>query len=162
MIPAIAYQGVERLYVGDKQLLAKLSLPSCVLDIKDQFVLHPCLLDSAFQSSIGLIMGDGARNGDNLSRPSLLFAISELEIYSSCSSKMWVHVRYSNSNRVGSNSKKVDITLCDESGKVCVEIKEAASKDPDKYYATKTLKKYGFMRKKCEKCRLFFFVPKDS
>ncbi len=42
------------------------------------------------------------------------------------------------------------------------DIKKAASKDPDKYYATKTLKKYGFMRKKCKSCGLFFWTTHDD
>jgi len=37
------------------------------------------------------------------------------------------------------------------------ELKAKASKDPDKYYATKTLKKYNFTRNKCTKCGLYFW-----
>ncbi len=42
------------------------------------------------------------------------------------------------------------------------DIKKAASKDPDKYYATKTLRKYGFMRKKCKSCGLYFWTTHDD
>ncbi|WP_155661194.1 PfaD family polyunsaturated fatty acid/polyketide biosynthesis protein, partial [Priestia megaterium] len=44
-----AHQGIERLYIGDGQVLAKLSLPSIVADTQGQFVLHPSLMDSALQ-----------------------------------------------------------------------------------------------------------------
>lgn len=38
------------------------------------------------------------------------------------------------------------------------KFKEIASHNPDKYYATKILKKYNFERKQCEKCHIFFWT----
>jgi len=38
------------------------------------------------------------------------------------------------------------------------DFKAKASKDPDKYYATKVLKEEGFMRKQCPKCSIFFWT----
>ncbi len=38
------------------------------------------------------------------------------------------------------------------------EIKEKASRDPDRFYATKTLRKYGFLRKQCARCQTFFWT----
>ncbi|MCX6707602.1 MAG: alanine--tRNA ligase-related protein, partial [Candidatus Woesearchaeota archaeon] len=38
------------------------------------------------------------------------------------------------------------------------EFKAKASKDPDRYYATKVLKEEGFMRKQCVKCGIFFWT----
>jgi alanyl-tRNA synthetase len=37
------------------------------------------------------------------------------------------------------------------------DIKKLASSDPDKYYATKTLRDAGFKRSKCEKCGVYFW-----
>lgn len=42
------------------------------------------------------------------------------------------------------------------------ELKALASKDPDKYYATKVLKESGFKRKQCSKCGLFFWTVHDD
>ncbi|HLG23573.1 MAG TPA: alanine--tRNA ligase-related protein, partial [Candidatus Nanoarchaeia archaeon] len=42
------------------------------------------------------------------------------------------------------------------------EFKIKASKDPDKYYATSVLKKEGFKRKSCERCRMFFWTVNDE
>ncbi|MBW2983532.1 alanine--tRNA ligase [Candidatus Woesearchaeota archaeon] len=41
------------------------------------------------------------------------------------------------------------------------EFKKTASKEPDKYYATKVLKKEGFVRKKC-KCGTWFWTASNS
>jgi alanyl-tRNA synthetase len=38
------------------------------------------------------------------------------------------------------------------------EFKKKASEDPDSYYATDVLRKYGFTRKKCTTCGLFFWT----
>src|SRR3989338_5596406 len=41
--------------------------------------------------------------------------------------------------------------------------KKIASQNPDKYYSTKVLKKEGFQRKQCSKCKIFFWtVNKDQ
>ena len=53
-------QGIEKIYLGSDQVLAKLSLPASVLDTKDQYVLHPCILKAALQASLVLTMGPDA------------------------------------------------------------------------------------------------------
>jgi alanyl-tRNA synthetase len=42
------------------------------------------------------------------------------------------------------------------------EFKKKASANPDKYYATTVLKKYGYTRKQCTKCNLFFWTTDAS
>ncbi|MBW2985458.1 alanine--tRNA ligase [Candidatus Woesearchaeota archaeon] len=42
------------------------------------------------------------------------------------------------------------------------EFRKIASKDPDKYYATKILKESGFSRQKCSKCSVFFWKTTKS
>jgi len=60
-----AHQGLEQIYVGDHEVLAKLTLPSTVLDTKDQFTLHPSLLDAAMQAVIGMDLTDLENNPFN-------------------------------------------------------------------------------------------------
>ena len=50
-----SYQGIEKLYVGRERVLAKLTLPASVSATKDQFVLHPSIMDSALQASSGMM-----------------------------------------------------------------------------------------------------------
>ncbi len=49
-----AHKGIEKLYVGDHEVLAQLTLPSPVSETKDQFTLYPSLLASTLQASIGI------------------------------------------------------------------------------------------------------------
>ncbi len=116
------HQGIEKVYVGLGQVLAKLYLPSVVSETRDQFILHPSLMDSALQASIGLIMGS--------STPllSLPFALQELKVFSKCTCAMWALIRYSNGSKAGDKVQKLDIDLCDEIGNICVQMKGFSSR----------------------------------
>jgi polyketide synthase PksN len=111
------HQGIEMMYVGSDQILAKLSLPSSVSNTEDQFILHPSMMDSALQASMGLMMG-----ADNI-KSALPFALQELEILGKCTSKMWALIRYSDGSHAGDKVQKLNINLCDETGKICVQLK---------------------------------------
>ena len=125
-----AHQGLEKIYVGDNEVLAKLTLPASVSKTKDQFILHPSILDSALQASIGIGLGKEAQNGEL--RPSLPFALEHLEILGSCSESMWAWVRLVRDPRLTGNTKAMaqmlDIDLCDESGLICVKMRGFTSR----------------------------------
>jgi len=113
------HQGIEEVHVGRGQVLAKLSLPTSVIDTQEQYVLHPSLMDSALQASIGLMMGMGDGKG------ALPFALQELEIFSRCPSTLWALIRNSDE---GDRVQKFDIDLCDEAGTMCVRMKGFTSR----------------------------------
>ncbi|EGD45651.1 6-deoxyerythronolide-B synthase, partial [Ruminiclostridium papyrosolvens DSM 2782] len=120
------YQGLEKVYLGSDKVLAKISLPSSVCGTGDQFVMHPSLMDSALQASIGLLLAPDSRiqsGGDVPSTMSLPFALQEMEIFRGCSSTMWVLLRYSNGTKAGDKVQKLDIDLCDDQGRVCIRMK---------------------------------------
>ncbi|TQK74550.1 polyketide synthase PksM [Brevibacillus sp. AG162] len=121
-----AHQGIDTLYVGKGKVLAKLSMPASVSEMENSFVLHPSLMDSALQASIGLMMvGEDTPSADDHSsrKPSLPFAMEEVEIHDKCTSSMWAYVRYSANSSAADKVQKLDIDLCDEKGTVCVRIK---------------------------------------
>ncbi|MEW9702993.1 polyketide synthase dehydratase domain-containing protein, partial [Paenibacillus sp. SI8] len=112
------HQGIQKVYVGEDQALAELSLPMSVRDTQDQYVLHPSILDSALQASIGLRMGSEDR------KAALPFALREIEIIGRCTPKMWAWIRTSRNSQAGDRVRKIDIDLCDEQGNVCIRMKE--------------------------------------
>ncbi|MCP3924334.1 MAG: SDR family NAD(P)-dependent oxidoreductase, partial [Desulfobacterales bacterium] len=114
------FQGLEEIYLGNGQVLAKLSLPSSILETKDQYTLHPCLMDSALQSSIGLMMDDETDSSISL-KLSLPFALQKLEVLGSCTGTMYAWLRYSASS-ISDKVQIVDIDMCDDDGNVCVKI----------------------------------------
>ncbi|EIW16888.1 polyketide synthase dehydratase domain-containing protein, partial [Pelosinus fermentans] len=111
------YQGIEAVYAGTKQVLAKLTLSPCVLDTHDQFVLHPSLLNSAIWASIGFMMDSEE------CETRLPAALQELEILGPCSPAMWAWIRYSEGSAAADPLQQFDIDLCDTQGKVCIRMK---------------------------------------
>ncbi|MCP5003277.1 MAG: hypothetical protein GY941_04895, partial [Planctomycetes bacterium] len=111
--------------------------------------LHPSLMDSALQSSIGLMLKNStlpnssetppgigrwprgtnkSTRGTNKStlRPSLPFALESLEILGSCTSEMYAWVRYSGGSAPPDKVQKLDIDLCDEQGNECTKLRRVS------------------------------------
>ncbi|BAH44963.1 putative polyketide synthase [Brevibacillus brevis NBRC 100599] len=121
-----AHQGIDTLYVGEGQVLAKLSLPASVSETENSFVLHPSLMDSALQASIGLMLVEeetSTADGHSSRKPSLPFAMEEVDIHNKCTASMWAYVRYSANSSADDKVQRLDIDLCDDQGNVCVRIK---------------------------------------
>jgi polyketide synthase PksN len=110
-------RGIEKVYLGADQLLAKLSLPSAVLDTGDRFVLHPVLMDAVLQAIMCLMMNSGYH------KPILPLSLQEIDIFSKCAPAMWALIRYGNGNTGMAQSPKFDIDLWNETGRICVSIK---------------------------------------
>ncbi len=120
------FRGIERLYVGKEQVLAKLSLSAAVSESVEEYILHPGLMDSALQASLGLMIDSGknelSEDMDN-NKTYLPFALEELVIYGKCTPDMWALVRYSEGCKTGDRIRKLDIDLCDKLGNVCVQFR---------------------------------------
>lgn len=137
------YQGIKAIYRGKGCILAHLELPPSIWYTRDQYVLHPSMLDSAIQASIGLHQSIRAEAGTKV-QITLPFALEELNVYRSCTDSMWAYIRYAEGrtgNVMQGPVQKLDISLMDENGKICVEMKgftsrvldetRASPKDPD-------------------------------
>nr|WP_254696312.1 polyketide synthase dehydratase domain-containing protein [Lysobacter enzymogenes] len=121
-----SYRGIERAFVGENQLLAQIRLPAAA--VQDGFHLHPSLLDSALQASIGFEIGDGReeRPSDGAAPRSLmLFALDQIELYGPCTEQMWVWIR----RDPRGNGNKLDIDLCEPTGRVVAALRGVTSRE---------------------------------
>jgi len=114
-----AHQGITVIHLGEKQVLAQLRTPVVVEANQHEYVLHPSLMDSALQASIGLIVD----LNHVPTKPYLPFAMESLHIRSACAKEMIVWVRYSKGSKPGDKTVKVDLDLCDDRGNVCVQMR---------------------------------------
>ena len=114
-----AHKGIEKLYAGKNEVLAKLKLPSSIADTKDQFTLHPSLLASTLQASIGLDFTNQQLTTESKKQPFLPVALERLEILDRCTESMWAWVQ----SYQGNPSLKLAIDLCNDLGDVCVRMK---------------------------------------
>jgi acyl transferase domain-containing protein/enoyl-CoA hydratase/carnithine racemase/acyl carrier protein/SAM-dependent methyltransferase len=115
-----AHQGITSLRLGANQLLAELRLPASVKTGRNDYVLHPSLMDSALQASIGLLVDRNHVPG----RPAVPFAVESVQIFSPCTEEMSAWVRYSGASKPG--DLKLDVDLCDALGNVCVQLRAFA------------------------------------
>ena len=110
-------RGVVSLHVGlddagQTQVLGQLELPSCVASTQADYVLHPSTTDSALQACLGLEAGSAG------GKPYLPFAVEEVEVIGPSPSRGWAWARYG-----ASATRKVDVDLCDEQGRVWVRLR---------------------------------------
>jgi acyl transferase domain-containing protein len=113
-----AHQGIISIYLGERQLLTQLRLPTAVETSRRQYILHPSVMDSALQASIGLLV-DANYLPD---KPYVPFALESLRIVSACAKEMVAWVRYSDGSKPRDETIKVDIDLCDPQGNICVQM----------------------------------------
>ncbi|NVO12315.1 MAG: polyketide synthase dehydratase domain-containing protein, partial [Bacteroidales bacterium] len=127
-----AHQGITSILLGENQLLAQLHLPSVIGNTNGNtngYLLHPSLMDSALQATVGLI----ADLNHLPSKPSVPFVLETLRIVSACTKEMIAWVRYSRGSQPenkdeGRNISKLDIDLCDLEGNVCVQMEGFTSR----------------------------------
>ncbi|HEY8027484.1 MAG TPA: SDR family NAD(P)-dependent oxidoreductase, partial [Burkholderiaceae bacterium] len=113
-----AHQAMRALYIGQGQALAQIELPPALLGSRENYTLHPSLLDAALQAAIAFHVNVASDSGE--SSPMLPFALEGLEILAPCKPNMWASVRYCAGSGAYEAVQKFDIDLCDEAGMVCV------------------------------------------
>jgi len=119
-----AHRGIETLLMGEGQALARLRLPAVVDAGHERYVLHPSVMDSALQASVGLVC-DLDRLPD---KPLVPFAMDMLRVLSPCVREMLAWVRYSPGAGATDRVVKLDVDLCDPQGNVCVQIRGFAAR----------------------------------
>jgi len=85
-------------------------------------VLHPGMLDSAVQASIGLL-----QNRDGIGETLLPFALELLNVYGRCQPQMWALISIDGRN-AGSAVQRIDIDVCDEHGQIAVALRGFSSR----------------------------------
>ncbi|MEC3614235.1 type I polyketide synthase [Bacillus stercoris] len=116
-----SHRAIDSLYAGKNGVLVKLTMPPVVSDTEDHYILHPSMIDSAFQASIGLRLGEDTSLGDR--KAMLPFAIQDVQIFKGCEASMWARITYSEGSTAGDRMQKLDIDLCNEEGQVCVRLR---------------------------------------
>nr|ADN68478.1 SorC [Sorangium cellulosum] len=118
-----AHRGLTSLHAGADAdgrpfVVAHVEMPPSAGRGSDRYVLHPSVLDCAMQASIGLALGDGPIE------PALPFALEAVEILDRTPSSAWVVVR----PREAGSLERLDIAVCDDAGRVCVQLKGLATR----------------------------------
>ncbi|MEU7305621.1 SDR family NAD(P)-dependent oxidoreductase, partial [Streptomyces sp. NPDC007206] len=111
-----ALRALDRLDTGPGLAVARLRLPRAAGETAG-WTLHPSLLDAAVQATVGL-----ALTGDGDDVPAALpFAVDEVHVLAPTPATGWAVARSSADDR-GGPVRRVDIDLCDDTGRVCVRL----------------------------------------
>jgi polyketide synthase PksN len=106
-----SHRGIQDMYIGSNQVLVKLWLPEEVINKYRGVLLHPGMLDSVLQSTIGLLSG-------TTKKPLVPFALDQIEINDKCTSSMWAFLKLSDAYTSDDSVQKVDIVLQNDTGSI--------------------------------------------
>ena len=112
-------QGLQELLIGDNQVLARVVLPEMVAkqhSVQKQFVLHPSLIDSAFQASLGFNISA------NMPTAYVPFALEQLDILREIGTQAWVWLRSASKNYINNSVQKIDIDIYDDQQNLCIRM----------------------------------------
>ncbi len=109
------FQTIQELHVGTDFALSRLSLADELKDDFEQYLLHPCLIDGALQTVVGLAIGNEPHT------PHVPFALSAVEIIKPLTQTCYAHVEEVRQPR-HSEVKQFDIRLLSERGEVLVKL----------------------------------------
>ncbi|MBB3120979.1 SDR family NAD(P)-dependent oxidoreductase [Pseudoduganella violacea] len=104
------HRGLARLHLGDGMAVARLDLPQAA---GSGFVLHPGLLDAAFQAALGVFAGNG---GGGATMP---FSLDALDIHGPLTPSMYAVLRVSELAAARPELQVLDIDLYDQHGAAC-------------------------------------------
>jgi acyl transferase domain-containing protein len=113
-----SFRVIQELQYGVDECLAVLELPVELRDKVSQYVLHPTLLDGAFQSVIGLMLDPDER------KLFIPFSVQELTISGPLQSTCYAFARRLDRTHVG--VREFDIALADQHGRILVSIERFA------------------------------------
>jgi amino acid adenylation domain-containing protein len=122
------HRAITALEASASEALARLQLPASISETCGEYVLHPSLMDSALQTSIGLMLAAAAEKADSAPKLSLPFAVESVTIYGPCVPSMWAWVRRPAGAAASDRVQKLDIDLCDDGGQVAVAIRGFSSR----------------------------------
>ena len=102
---------IQQLWRGHDEVLAQLSLPTAAIG---DFVLHPSMVDGAFQAALGLFLDQG---GEKVT--ALPFGLDRLEVFAPTTARMWVHLRRGSS---ANGIHKLDLDVAADDGAIVLRL----------------------------------------
>lgn len=113
------HKGIQSIYKGNQKVLAKLHIPN----YSKEYFVHPGILDSAIQSSMGLF---AEKKESTLILP---YSVETVEFYEATKPEMWALVELV---AEGNDEKKVNIDLYDKEGNLSVRLHNLCFRDVKK------------------------------
>jgi acyl transferase domain-containing protein len=117
-----AFRSVQEIWCGGTGALARLALTQAPESRAERFVLHPALIDGAFQTALALLDGAQART------PYVPLALEELNIVRRVARTCYAHAQFAGAGRGHDDVRVFDIRLLNERGELLVAFNGLALK----------------------------------
>ena len=114
------FQVVQEVYRNDSEVLGKLVLPSHRHADLPALILHPSLMDGAFQAAMA------ARIGDKVGEMFVPYSIGEIEILAPLETRCYTYVVAApDSGRGKSRVSRMNVFVLNEQGRILVKVKDS-------------------------------------
>ncbi len=117
IIYGIKFQSLVELESNEQEVCGKWFLPQTMFASKENFVLHPSVMDGALQAIIGLIQNTSQN------KMYLPFSLKRMDIWNSTPTSGYVHVLFCDMPK-NEELVKFNITITDDKGNICVALQE--------------------------------------
>lgn len=108
------FQGIKEIYKGDNEVLVKIEGDASLIRNTDNYLLHPSILDSGFQTMVAAVE-DKSTNPN----PFVPVSIDNIIFYTSPGQECWSYCRITDRT---DTTIKGDLILIDENGEVLVSL----------------------------------------
>lgn len=112
------FQGIEQLWAGEKEVLARVQLPALLQSEINDYWLHPALLDACLHLSLTVLWSD--QNSEEADTAALPVFIESMHIYRRPGTQLWSYARVVQENGMETTEQ---ICLLDEEGNVLVDVR---------------------------------------
>ena len=110
------FQGIERLWRSDREILAEIHVPSSLSDTLSDYRLHPAALDACFQTLLPILWTSPQSVKGEIFVP---VKIERIRFHATPPIRAFAYTRVVN---FGPTELKVDLQIMDEAGSCCVEV----------------------------------------
>ncbi|MGH2344871.1 MAG: polyketide synthase dehydratase domain-containing protein, partial [Chloroflexota bacterium] len=128
------FQGIDRLWKGTGEALARIRIPEAIEEDLDTYHLHPAILDACFQALIATVTDEREHTRSGALMPT---GIDRVLLHGRPTGRMWAYTRL---NDQSAGLLTGDVQLCDDGGAVIVEargVRAVALDDRTRGRATK-------------------------
>ena len=116
-----SFQVVKEVYKNETEVLGCLEIPEHRLSDFNEFILHPSLVDGAFQALMAAVLGGKGTGGMIVP-----YSLGEVEILHPLTTKCFSYLTDATDNRKpGSNLSKKNALIVDETGRVLVRVRDS-------------------------------------
>ena len=113
-----SFQGIKKLWKGNSQAIAEISLPQEIAAEVADYKIHPALLDAGLQ----IIFHALPQQHQNNQQTYLPVGVEKYQIYKTAGLTLWAHASVVTPENGSSKITKANVTLCNETGELVAQV----------------------------------------